>query len=314
MKIIVFILIELVCLACFSENPRWALTEEITIPARPDLVVRWETSAKAVPGKIWIYSVSPRDFSPRMLSNLMTMCSFTEKDESRRDTNEIVFTSSNGSRSLSIFLSSGSIRYEAPEHHYGPTNLAEGVPEMAKMPGLTKSFLEMVGIKPSEIERNTNGAPNFDFWEPFTWYFVHGRTITNIAFRAVVFSRAVDGISIIGDSGHCGLEFGEHGKISQIHLSWPNLKRFKSFPTLKPQAIAEVIRQGKARQGLLPDNIGGIDWSTVKSITVKDALPYYFSGPTRCLYPFLLLSTTVDTAHGTVDVPIECPIIDEAGI
>ena len=59
-------------------------------------------------------------------------------------------------------------------------------------------------------------------------------------------------------------------------------------------------------------SIGEIDWKTVKSITVKKALPCYFSGNSNRLIPFLVLFTTVDDGHESLDVQIECPVIDEA--
>ena len=234
----------------------------------------------------------------------------------QQDTNGVTFKSPDGSRTLAISFSTGNIRYDTPEPHYSPTNLAQGVPQMSEMPKLTKNFLQKIGIKPSEVMRNTNGAPRFNFWEPFTEYYPKdypkGKpAITNIEFRAVNFSRSVDGAEVAGDAGHCGIEFGEHGKISQIHLSWPDLKRYKSAPTLKPQAIMQLLREGKAHQGATLDSVGDIDWMSVKSVTIKQAWPCYFAGDSNLLYPFLVLWTTVDTNHRNVAVGIDCPIIDE---
>jgi hypothetical protein len=320
-KIIFFILIGMVCTTGFSENPRW---KEVgtPIPARADLDVRWDAPTNsgvgsnvptnAWPSKMFVYYIVSTKFSPKAISHLMVMCSLTEKDKSQQDTNGVVFKSSDGSRTLSISFSSGSIRYETPQPHYGPTNLAEGVPPMSQMSELTKDFLKEIDIKLSEIEKNSNGIPNFHFWEPFTEYYVKGASITNIEFRAVVFSRSVDGAQVVGDAGHCGLEFGERGKISQIHLSWPNLKRNKSSATLTPQTIMQLLREGKAHLGLLPMGFGDIDWQTVKGVIIKQAWPCYFAGNSDTLYPFLTLWTTIETGHGNVDVEIDCPIIDEA--
>lgn len=219
----------------------------------------------------------------------------------------------NGARILSVSFSSGSIQYQTLEPSYGPTNLAQDVPQMSELPKLTKSFLRTVGLKFSEIEHYTNGAPNFDFWEPFTEFYLKNGPVTNIAFRAVVFRRAVDGAEVIGDAGYCQLQFGEHAKISKIDFSWPNLERYKSAATLKPQSVIQLMRDGKAHQGLLPMGLDEIDWQTVKNVTVKQAWPCYFGGNSR-LYPFLDLWTTVETSQGYVDIEIDCPIIDEANL
>ncbi|MGB8368056.1 MAG: hypothetical protein WCF71_02050 [Verrucomicrobiia bacterium] len=316
-KTVLLILFQIICTSGFSDNPRWKVFGT-PIPAHADLDVRWEAPNKFVgsnvptnkwPSKIWIYSLEPRKFSPKIISSLMAMCSFTEKDKVQQDSNGVTFR--NGARILSISFPTGSIQYQTPEANYSPTNLAQGVPRMSEMPKLTKNFLRAVGLKLSEIERDTNGAPNFDFWEPFTVFYLKSGSVTNIAFRAVVFRRAVDGAEVIGDAGYCQLHFGEHGKISQIDFSWPDLKRYESAVTLKPQAIIQLIREGKAHQGLLPMGFDGIDWQTVKSVTVKQAWPCYFGGDSR-LYPFLDLWTTVETSQGYVDIEIDCPIVDEA--
>lgn len=300
----------------FSDNPRWKVFGT-PIPAHADLDVRWEAPNKFVgsnvptnkwPSKMWVYSIEPRRFSSKVISNLMAMCSFTEKDKVQQDSNGITFRS--GARILSISYPSGSIQYQTPEPNYGPTKLAQGVPSMSEMPKLTKKFLRVVGLKLSEIERNTNGAPNFDFWQPLSVYYLKSGSITNIAFRAVVFRRAVDGAEVIGDAGYCQLHFGEHGRISQIDFSWPDLKRYKSAETLKPETVIQLIRNGKAHQGLLPMGFDPIEWQAVKSVTVKQAWPCYFGGDSR-LYPFLDLWTTVEAPQGYVDIEIDCPIIDE---
>jgi hypothetical protein len=322
MRIIIFvILFQTACLAGFSENPLWKNADETPIPARADLDVRWETPRNYIssnvptnkwPSKMWIYELTPREFSPKVISNLMLMCSFTEKDKMRQDTNEVIFKSPDGLRTLSISFASGGISYNIPEPHYGPTNLAEDVPKMAEMPELTKGFLRKIGIKLSEIEKNTNAAPHFNFWEPFTEYFVKPTPITNVEFRAVVFRRSVDEAEVIGNAGYCELHFGEHGKVSKIDFSWPDLKRYKSAPTLKPQAIIQLLREGKAHQGSTFDNVGNIDWASVKSVTIKQAWPCYFAGNSNFLYPFLALWTTVDTGQRIIEMGIDCPIIDES--
>ena len=311
-KIIIIILFLAVCQMGFSQNPRWKYIDDTPIPARADLDVRWETSTKVFPPKMWIYELAPRKFSPKVISNLMFMCSFTEKDKVQQDTNGVAFNSSDGLRTLAISFLSGSIHYDMPEPHFSPTNLAEGVPKMSEMPDLTKNFLQKVGIQHSEITRDTNGAPHFSFWEPFTEYYLKGGgSITNIEFRAVVFRRSVNGAEILGNPGYCELRFGEHGKISKIDFTWPDLKRYQSAPTLKPDAIIRLLHEGKARQGATLDSVGYIDWMSVKSVTIKQAWPCYFAGDSNFLYPFLALWTTVDTGHRIVEVGIDCPIIDE---
>jgi hypothetical protein len=321
-RFLLSILIATACATAYAGNPRW---KEVgtPIPAHANLDVRWETPTNegagfnvptnAWPAKMWVYRLSRQDFSFNVISNLMALCSFTKTDKIKQDANEIVFKNFDGTRALAISFAKGTIRYDTPEPHYGPTNLAVGVPLMSEMPRLTKQFLQAVGIPLSEIQK-TNGAPSFDFWQPFSEYYGKGGPITNIEYRAVFFRRSVDGAQVIGNAGGCSLRFGEHGRISQIHLTWPNLQPDKSSPTLAPQTIMQLLRRGKARQGLLPMGADDIDWPTVKSVTIKQAWPCYYAGNSAVLYPYLTLWTTVETPKGYVDVGIDTPIIDETGL
>jgi hypothetical protein len=310
-KTALFLIVQTFCWATgFSENPRWKIVDVTPIPTRADLDVRWEASTKTIPSKIRIYRLLPNIFSPEVISNVITLCSFTEKEETGRNTNGTTFQNSAGSQKLSISFPSGSIHYEIPERRYGPTNLATGVPEMSRLPELATNFVKQVGIPISAVTGYFQ-TDKFNFWEPLTLYYVGNTTITNIAFRAVNFRRSVDGIPIVGGDGG-RIYFGEYGKISKISITWHSLERHESYSTVSRKTMMNSLRQGKARQEPVSDNVGFIDWATVKSVTIKKALPCYFAGNSDWLYPFVVLFTTVDTGHGNVDVEIDCPIIDEA--
>ena len=305
--LILSIFIGLACSTGFPENPRWKLDIETPIPAHANLDVRWEDSTR-FPRKVWIYRLTPNQFSPEIISNVMTLCSFTEKDKIEQNTNGLVFQSPDGSRKLSISFPSGEIHYKLPEPHYGPTNLAVGVPQMSQLPDLATNVLRRLHIRFGDIT-GYFGTNKIEFSEPMLVYFVGKTFITNITYRTVYFRKAADGMPIVGNS--CSFNVGEHGQISKLSITWPNLKRYKSFPTLKPQAIIQLLRQGRAVQEPVPMNVGYIDWSRVKGVTVKKVEACYFAGDTDWLYPFLWLDTTVDTGNGTAEVAIDCPIIDE---
>jgi hypothetical protein len=316
-KVGVFILLQIICAAGFSENPRWKVFGT-PIPARADLDVRWDTPPTFVdfnvptnkwPSKMWVYRTEPREFSHKAISNLMLLGPFTEKEIAQQDANGIMFRSTDGSTALSVSFSSGSIRYDTPEPHYIlKPGIFKDVPETKDLPKLTKSFLKKSGINPSEIQKNTNGAPLFYFSDlGYEYLFDHAWT-TNTWGRLVVCRRSVDGVEVIGNV--CRVQFGEQGKISKIDLSWPGLKRYKSAETLRPQTVIQLLRQGNAYQGLIPMGFGEINWQTVKSVTIKQAWPCYFAGDSE-LYPFLDLWTTVETPQGNVEIEIDCPIIDE---
>jgi hypothetical protein len=284
----------------FSQNPRWRMVGETRIPARADLDVRWDASKKAIPSKVWIYHLLPNDFSTTAISNVMAICSFSANEQIARNENGMAFQSSDGSQKLAISFSSGNIEYVTVEPHFGPTNLAKEVPSMSRLPELTTNLLEKIGIPLSAVTGYFE-TDKFNLWEPLTMYFVSNTVITNITFRGVNFRRAVDEIPVVAcDGGR--IYFAEHSQISKLSITWHNLTRYKSFPTLKPKAIMQLLRQGKMIQEPVPMNVGEIDWPHVKSVTIKKAQPLYFAGETDRLYP----------GNGIVEVGVDCPIFDEA--
>ena len=163
-KLLVIVLAQILWAAGFSQS--LPLDKMGTPFRRPDLDVRWNVPTNALPSQVWGYRIMSEKPSPAIIANLMEAGSFTDSDKVKEDANELSFKSSDNSRSLEINFH-GTIFFEA-EHHYGPTNMAEDVPEMSQVPKLTKLFLPKLGIKDSDIAKNTNGAPDFNYWEPFT--------------------------------------------------------------------------------------------------------------------------------------------------
>jgi len=296
-------------MAGFSENPRWKIVDEKPIPARADLDVRWAASMKNLPSEVRTYRLLPNRFSAEVISNVLGICSFLQKDEKEQGTNGLVFQTAEGARKLFVSFASGTIHYDIPEPQYGPGKLAQDVPDMRQLPQLATNFVRHIGIPISDITGYFE-TDTFNFSEPLTMYYVGDTTITNIGFRSVKFRRSVDGIPIVGGDGG-GFDIGEHGKIIKIDMAWHNLEHGASYPTVSREMIMSFLKQGKAFQGLLPMSTGEIDWKTVKSVTIKKALPCYFAGNSDRLVPFLVLFTTIDTGQGNMDVQIECPVIDE---
>ncbi|MGH7952975.1 MAG: hypothetical protein ACREFE_13815, partial [Limisphaerales bacterium] len=197
---------------------------------------------------------------------------------------------------------------------------------------LTTNFLPKLGINLSEISKQRNGKPKFNFYEPLSGYPIpngtpEGDFLTNIERRVVSFSRDLDGGRFYYDGGHCEIDFGEHAKILRIELSWPNLKRDKLYSAATPKQIVRRIRDGKAIQRHMMTSNGAetiIDWSKVKSLTITNAEVLYYCGDSfvvrefapqlispTLVYPHAELSGFVDTGKSKDYVALVCPIIDE---
>ena len=297
--------------AGFAQNPPWNKPpwkeNIISIPARADLDVRWEV-AKKFPRNVWTYQFLPNDFSSKIISNLMVLCSFTEKDKTEQNTNGITFQSSDGSRKLSVSFLSGEIHYKAgPDWPAWSTNLAVGVPKESELPKLTKDILRKLDIPFSNITGWIDDH-KMDFDEGGGVGLVNGISFTNVISQRVYFRRTVDGMPIA--RAFYGFTVGEHGKISKVSITWPNLKRIKSYPSVSPKDVINFLREGDAVRGPTADNAPYIDWPTIKSVTITKAIPSYFIDDAR-LYPYLDIVATIDTGRGDAVVAILCPIIDE---
>lgn len=300
----VILLIQIICATVgFSQNPPWKANGE-SISSISDLKINWSYPAK-FPRKVWVYELEPNEFSPKIISHVITLCDFTQKDQIQSDTNGMSFQ--NGSRSLSISFADGTIDYETPEIRYGPNNLAVGVPSTNELTGIAKKVLGELHIPFSDITGG-HGTDKIGFSQPVSLFFVNDTIITNIPYRTVYFRRTVDGMPIIGRFYRFNV--GEHGRITKILISWQNLKRIKTIPTISPDDVVNCIRKGDAIKGPLPTNIGDIDWSKIKSLTIKKATPSYQKDDDQ-LYPFLRLDVVVDTGYVNVEMGMDCPIFDE---
>jgi hypothetical protein len=233
----------------------------------------------------------------------------------RSNADEITFQGANSS-GLGIVSRLGAIEFRPHQRRYDASHLAEHVPQISELPALTTNLLKELGISVSDIEKRGDGSPDFHFGQPFTVYGVKRSFVTNIAYRSVGFRRVVDGAPIVGNGvgGDCHIEFGENGKPTKIMLSWRNLERHKVYPTASPQTLIQWIREGKAVQGMIHMDAESIDWNTVKNVNITRAKLCYYGGgpfePSNWLTPFVALWATVDRGHGTIDVEIDCPIIN----
>ena len=314
-KSILLVFATMICGAVFAENVRFNQFGT-HIPARPDLEVRWNPPTDSLPSQIWVYHLLPRKPSAEMISYLKSLCSFTEDDRIDSSANGMMFRTPDNSRHLWI-SSAGDVYYESLIH-YGLTNLIEAVPDEGQALKRVKQILPKFGISLSDIDRkDDSNEPWFICFDSERLYFVKPQTITNTEFRTVRFHRAVDGISFIGlgRGGNCQIDFGDHGKITKIDMSWRNAARVKSYATLSPAEMIYSLRQGRAVQGYLSMNSRGIDWKSAKSVTVNHVWARYYAGdidhPSDILEPFAVLDSSVETGHGPEKVEIDCPIIEE---
>ncbi|MGH7954061.1 MAG: hypothetical protein ACREFE_19370, partial [Limisphaerales bacterium] len=114
----------------------------------------------------------PTKFSPVLISSLMSLGNLTEKDRWGNINNTSGIAYFNFKSSLSVSFATGEIEYNGEMPHYNITNLAKDVPEMNQLYQLTTNFLPKLGINLSEISKQRNGKPKFNFYEPLSGYHI----------------------------------------------------------------------------------------------------------------------------------------------
>ena len=317
---------KIICLLLFPAILATGLAQNINIrfktfgtriPPRHNLEIRWEAPTNALPTNIWMYRLLPRKLSPATIAYLRDACSFTDKDKTDHD-DLLIFKSQDDRRRLQICFSLGTISYETRLQR-SPTNLVQAVPNEQQAIKLLGKFLSAVDIPLADIKKATNNVPDFPVFETGVNYFDEKTktSITNIESRGVRFGRTVDGINFLSANtgGDGEVQFGEHGRIARIDLSWRNLERSKLCPVISPEKMMQYIRQGKAVYGgVRMDGPGIPNWREVKRVTIKEVKPCYDAGSPLAssdwLYPFAALWTTVESQYDSVDVEIDCPLID----
>src|ERR1700743_3044259 len=69
-----FLLLTLCCLVGISHAES---------PDKQQKEVVWEASTNSWPETLWVYKVSPQEFPPAVISNLLAVSSFTQKDKTK---------------------------------------------------------------------------------------------------------------------------------------------------------------------------------------------------------------------------------------
>lgn len=297
------------------------------LPGRTDLDVRWKAAKHPWPKALWTYQMVPTKFSPNLISNLMSLADFTQKDQyGASTTNGVAYY--NYKNRLSISFATGDIGLDRELRRYSPTNLAEGVPGTNQLYQLARDFIPRLGIDTTEIPKTKKGRFQISCSEPSHTFYSQGETtITNIQFRRASFGRLIDGVECEPFVGSCVIDFGEHSQIKALSLHWRNVQRDKYYLAATSKQIVQWIRDGKM---LLPKAIyiaGGnsapIDWTAAKRITIEEATAHYWGEPffgdrgdrpifPSSVAPYGILIATVDMGTTKLKVKIVCPIIDES--
>jgi len=322
MKNIALIFLFGFCAASFAETVPF---HRLGHPFKPqtNITMVWNAPKNDLPRKVWTYRALPAKVSSDVVSNLVALGGFTEKDQKEIPgyPRLIAYNTPDEKRSLRINPDWAFIDYsdrDADDMHN--TN---GVLNRKQAFEMAKRWLPKLGINERELFPNPNGGGTKFYGAPHTvFFFPRGggpAYATNTFGYNVVFYRAIDGFSISGGCARGGgeISFGHDAEISKIMVSWRNYKRDKSYRVASPDTLLKQIRAGKAVWREAPDTLG-IDLQSVKKITITKATPLYYTdawgeddNPPNAAYPFMELEADADMGAENATFYMDCPIIDE---
>jgi hypothetical protein len=317
MKTLTFALISMLVSPAIAEEPK--------LPGRSfpgeKIEIIW-SATNQFPSNVWIYKVVSQEFSPMVISNLMALGNFTEKNRSTPDGRPNTYKqlryyeNIEGNRQLSIYPPYGYVYYRDERATVVPPELPKGVPEESDVLPLALKWVGLFGLAPVELARKEY---SFDYdilreKQTQTWVDKTNGHHSDVILRGIFFTRCVDGISFTsgGSDGGFQIAFGNDGTVAEMELVWRNLKRHKCCKVASPTQIISFIKKGDAK--IVP--LTEMDLAHAKTLTINKAAMSYLGcngeKPQDYMYSFVALVCTVGFDDGaTKQIVLQCPIIAE---
>ena len=301
MRISAIILFHFLCTSAWTSEPPLNRLGQPFANANCEII--WAVT-NTLPEALWLYRVQPTTFAPNVISNLIALGEFTEKDRVAdlgwplNDPSRMCF--SNDKRSLGIYPHLGFIEYRYPKANDYQTE--EGVPTEEESLRLGIKWAGLLDLDRSQVSQiGVNTPLHLKFrHDPY-------RVITNVNSRSVGFGRRLDGIAFYNKAEGCKIEFAHHAVVRDINLSWRNLRRDRLRAVAKPEELIQWMREGKAFWQWWSPEAQAYNSSVFKRVTVKRVTPYYYEEdrekPQEVVYPFAYLETAVDMTITNTIVP-----------
>jgi hypothetical protein len=281
----------------------------------------WSPTNK-LPLVLWIYKVEAQKFPSTLISNVMALGKFTEKDRKDRfegqppfkDKRFMYYADKEVTRQLEIYPPFGHICYTDNKAETTEPEEIKGVPTQQDLLTLGLSWVDKLGIPRSELARKEGGS-EFDLsYEERTlgWFDKDKNHHSKVNLQGIMFIRSIDGVHFTGigqDGGLC-LLFGNEGKIYNLELVWRKLKRYKSCKVASPAQLMDQVKRGETKV----HPFSKVDLSNAKKMTIIKASPAYMgqSGdePQDFMCPYISLTVSVEFEHGTNALTVlQCPLM-----
>jgi hypothetical protein len=248
----------------------------------------WQVPTNDWPDRLWIYKVVPQEFSLAVVSNLLAMADFTERDRakapdylSEADPRSIFYGGLDGGvKHLAICPTLGYIEYHDPKAEASSQlQKVDGVPDETETTRLGVKWLRLLGIDVSQIATKP-GTSDLDLhWEKGTMTYTDQATQKEVVLTnnlGILFDRRIDGVRVqgFGRGGGVRVLFGNHAQIVELQLCWRNLKHHELKNCSSLHEVEEAVRSGRlalhplGTKALLPAE-------QVRKLAVTLATPFY---------------------------------------
>jgi hypothetical protein len=262
--------------------------------------------------KIWSYKVIPQEFSEAVISNAMTLGSFTSNDRVKLpadalalDRKALCFGNKAETKWLVVLPTLGYIKFYNQDAEAKAVSAVKnvpepvvGVPDLSEATRLGLKYARFLGIDISQFARKPK-SHDFDLhWVVTTRGWTDQKTKkenSDIQDFGIDFTRSIDGIELSG-YGDLYVEFGNNAKVHELELSWRNLQRYELLDTfVTSEQIVKSIQNGQTALPRLAD------WpvNQIQTLTITNATPRYGrkpgDEPMDFVVPALQLDAIVDT-------------------
>ena len=289
------------------------------LPFNPGTVeIVWTAPTNDWPESLWIYKTVKQQFSPSVVSNLMWLGGFTERDAAKspiadeiRDKDTLYYTNKERTRNLGIYPSVGYIEYYNESALADMKRAPENIPSDEEAFKLAQRHLRLIGVDVSQLARKPNTSELRIYrMKGSRSYFdrkLGERVEKAVDKRGVYFVRWIDGVEFTGlySGGGAAFEFADDGQIYQLKLNWRNFQPYRLVPFPSREQFVEQIKKGQA---IVVDPIP----NGVIKITVKNVSPFYQGlaedSKQPFLFPFADVELELHTAQTNHYLRATCPI------
>jgi hypothetical protein len=298
--------------AAFAAGPPFS---DFCVPfVASDCEIVWKAETAALPASVKVYQVTPREFGPPVVSNLLALVELKASDRKQpptqgvfRQRGVLAFGTRDDMRNATVVPSQGflsAVNYQAVA---GPRESPTAVPGDGEAVERARALVPLLGLDARELmSSKSNALPAVEFSESAVMKRDKTTRIvsTNIVRRGVSLRRQIDGIPVWGPAGF-SVKFGNNSRVASLEAVWRNVRATKEQ---RVPSAPEFIRAMKAGKTFIRSQ----EPPSFRKLTVTNVHLYYWesegSVDQKWVYPFATLEASGDNGSGSTSVLILAPI------